>query len=84
MMTDEQGQKLEFIVWSAADLKNFPLQAQMNDAGAIVMIRYRNVQFATPDTKQFDAPRGYTRHRDFLELMQAAALKQGANTPKNK
>ena len=84
MMTDEHGQKLEFIVWSAADLKNFPLQAQMNDAGAIVVIRYQNVQFARPDAKQFVAPPGYTKHKDLLQLMEAAALKPGANTPKKK
>src|SRR5205823_3754324 len=84
MMTDEHGQKLEFIVWSAADLKNFPLQAQMNDAGAIVVIRYQNVQFARPDAKQFVAPPGYTKHKDLLQLTEAAALKPRANTPKKK
>jgi len=82
LMTDEQGQKLEFIVWGAADLKNFPLQAQMNDKGTNVVIRYKKVQFVRPDAKQFGAPSGYTRHQDLLGLMQAAALKQKANTKK--
>jgi len=75
-MTDERGQSMEFIVWSAADLKDFPVQAQLSDGAAQVVIRYRNVQFARPDTKQFDTPAGYTRHQDFIQLMQAAALKQ--------
>jgi hypothetical protein len=84
VMTDKRGQKFEFIVWYAADLKDFPLQAQLNDAGANVVIRYQNVQFDRPDKKQFDAPSGYTRHKDFIQLMQAAALKHGTNTPKKK
>jgi len=83
-MTDEQGQNLEFIVWSAGDLKDFPLQAQVNDAGANVVILYKNVQFARPDAKQFDAPAGYTRHTGFVELMEAAALRQGTKTSKKK
>ena len=81
-MTDDQGQKIEFIVWSAADLKDFPLQAQLNDGGATVVIRYKNVQFSRPDAKQFEPPSGYTRHTDIIQLMQAAAQRQGTNTPK--
>jgi len=83
-LTDDHGQKIEFIVWSAADLKDFPLQAQLNDGGATVVIRYKNVQFSRPDVKQFEPPSGYTRHTDIIQLMQAAAQRQGTNTPKKK
>ena len=83
-MTDEQGQKMEFIVWSAADLKDFPIQAQMNDGGTTVVIRYKNVQLARPDAKQFDPPRGYTKHKDIVQLMEAATKRRGTNTPKKK
>ena len=83
-MTDEQGQVLEFVVWNAGDLRDFPLQAQLNDGGANVLIRYRNVQLTKPDARQFDPPKDYTRHKDFGQLFQAAVLKQGARTPKKK
>ncbi len=83
-MTDDQGQKIEFIVWSATDMKDFPLQAQMNDAGGNIVIRYKNVQLVRPDANQFGAPSGYTKHRDFLQLMQAAAGRQLGNAPKKK
>jgi hypothetical protein len=84
VMTDERGQKLEFVVWNADDLKEFPVQAQMSDAGANVIILYRNVQLSRPDAKQFDAPSGYTKHRDFLELMQVAAARRGPGGAKKK
>ncbi len=54
----------------------------MNDKGANMVIRYKNVQFVRPDAKQFGAPSGYSRHQDLLGLMQAAALKRKANTKK--
>jgi len=83
-MTDDRGQRIEFVVWNAADLKDFPLQTQMNDAGANVVIRYKNVQFARPDAKLFSAPTGYLKQRDILQLMQAAALKKGLSAPAKK
>ena len=79
-LTDDRGQKLEFIVWNAADLKDFPLQAQMNDKETIVVTRFRAVQFGKPDARHFEAPDGYTRHSDFLRLMQAATQKTSAKS----
>lgn len=84
LMTDDRGQKVEFIVWNASDLKDFPLQAQMNDSGSNVIIRYRNVQLDKPDPRQFETPASYKKHKDFLELMQAAAARQNEAAPKKK
>jgi len=75
VMTDDKGEKHEVLVWEAADLKNFPLQMRMSDKGTNVVIRYKDVQFARPDTRQFEAPAGYAKHTDMTQLMQVAMQK---------
>jgi hypothetical protein len=71
-MTDEKGAKREILVWEAADLKSFPIQLRMGEGGTNVVIRYKDVQFAKPEAKQFEAPAGYTKHTDMMQLMQGA------------
>ncbi len=76
VMTDAKGQKAEAVVWNAADLKEFPVQMQMNDKETTVVMRYKEVHLGKPDAKQFDAPAGFTRHTDMQQLMMAIAQKQ--------
>ena len=76
VMTDAKGQKAEAVVWNAADLKEFPVQMQMNDKETTVVMRYKEVHFSKPDAKQFDAPAGFTKHTDMQQLMMAIAQKQ--------
>src|SRR2546427_5833581 len=75
-MTDTKGQKAEAVVWNATDLKEFPVQMQMNDKETTVVMRYKEVHLSKPDAKQFDAPAGFTKHTDMQQLMMAIAQKQ--------
>jgi len=83
VMTDDKGQKGEAIVWNATDLKEFPVQMQMNDKEATVVMRYKDIKLAKPDAKQFAAPTGYSKHTDMMQLMQAAVQRvtPGAGAP---
>ena len=76
VMTDARGQKAEALVWNATDLKDFPVQMQMNDKETTVVMRYNEVRLGKPDAKQFDAPAGFTKHADMQQLMVAIAQKQ--------
>ena len=76
IMTDDNGQKAEAIVWNASDLKDFPVQMQINDKEATVVMRYKEVRLARPEAGQFDAPAGYTKHADMQQLMMVAMQKQ--------
>ena len=76
VMTDAKGQKAEAVVWNATDLKDFPVQMEMNDKGTTVVMRYNEVRLSKPDAKQFDAPAGFTKHADMQQLMMAIAQKQ--------
>jgi hypothetical protein len=76
IMTDAKGQQSEAVVWNATDLKEFPVQMQMNDKETTVVMRYTDVRLGKPDAKQFDAPSGFTKHPDMQQLMISLAEKQ--------
>ena len=75
IVTGEKGDKHEAIVWNATDMKDFPLQMQMNQNEATVVMRYSNIQLVRPDAKQFEAPAGFTKHASVEQMMQGAMLK---------
>ena len=75
IMTDDKGEKHEVLVWEASDLKSFPIQIRMTEKGTNVVIRYKDVQFSRPDARQFEAPAGYAKHTDMMQLMQVGMQK---------
>lgn len=75
VVTGENGEKHEALVWNAADLKKFPIQMQMNQQEADVVMRYTNTQMSPPDAKQFEAPAGYTKYPSVDKLMQEGMMK---------
>ena len=75
LITDDKGQTLEATIWTANDLKDFPLQIKSTEKDTTSIIRYKQVQFAKPDAKQFDAPAGYTEYNSPQELMQGMMKK---------
>ena len=54
------GQKHDAIVWNATDLKKFPLQIQLNQPDATVVMHFSNVNLKKPETSSFEAPAGFT------------------------
>jgi len=74
-VVDEKGAKIEAVVWDATDLKEFPIQMQISQPEATVLMRYREVQFVRPEPKQFEAPAGFTRYDSMEKLMQGAMMK---------
>jgi hypothetical protein len=47
-LTAANGRKMEVTVWTATDLKGFPIQVQTTEKGDTVTFRYRNVKFTAP------------------------------------
>jgi hypothetical protein len=76
VMTDGKGLQTEALVWNATDMKDFPVQMQLNDKETTVVMRYNEVRLSKPDAKKFDTPAGFTRHTDMQQLMIAIAQKQ--------
>jgi hypothetical protein len=76
-LTDDQGHKERITTWEATDLKNFPIQAQLFEAGQNIIVKFRDVKLTAPDAKLFEPPAGYKKYNDMQALMgQAAAGKR--------
>lgn len=75
-LTDEKGQKEKITTWEATDLKGFPVQAQLFEAGQSILVKLRDVKLTRPDAKLFEPPAGYKKYDDMQSLMgQAVAGK---------
>lgn len=70
VMKDDKGTAQEATVWSATDLKDFPVQIQAKEKDTTVVMKFKNVQFAKPDAKQFEMPADYTKYNSLQDLQQ--------------
>lgn len=76
IVTDKQGDKHEFTVWNATDLKNFPIKIEMNEQGNAITQSFKNISFSKPDASLFNPPTGYTKYDSIQEMMQAVMMKK--------
>jgi len=85
-MTDSKGTTKEALMWTAPDLKDFPVKMESNDQGATVTMTYSEVKFTKPDAALFAPPAGFTKHASQQGLMQAAMMRMmgGAGGPPGK
>lgn len=65
----------ELTLWSASDMKDFPLKMQMDVKGSKVSLSFKDVKLTRPDAKVFEAPEGFTKHSDAQGLLAAAMAK---------
>jgi hypothetical protein len=73
--TDEKGNQTEYTVWNATALKDFPVQIMTKEKTDTVIMRYKDVKFVKPDTKQFEKPADFTEYADAKDMMTAVMMK---------
>lgn len=73
--TDAQGKRHEATVWNATDLRDFPVCVATREGDDTVVMRFRQVQFVTPDAAAFEPPPGYTQCADMQVLMAGPVVK---------
>ena len=81
IFTDDKGQKKETLVWNATDLKDFPVRVETTEQGNTVQMTFKQIQFAKPDAKLFDLPKGFTEY-DTIMALQMAAMQKMLELPK--
>lgn len=69
LLTDAQGGRSEFTVWEAASLQNFPVQIATRDRDDTVLLRFRQVKLARPESKDFEPPANFSEHKDVHAFM---------------
>jgi hypothetical protein len=83
-VTDKDGNKHEYTVWNASDLKSFPVKVITSDGGSSVTMLFKNISLEKPAASLFDAPSGYTKYADAQTMMQTEMMKKmggGAAAP---
>ena len=71
--TEENGRTFEWLMWQAADLKDFPVKIEMNsEKGGVISILYRNINQNKPDAALFAPPSDFTRYGSMQEMMMGA------------
>ena len=75
VITDDKAQKHEATVWTASDLRDFPVCVATREGNDTVVMRFRQVQFTRADAKLFEPPSGYTEYPDMQSLMAGAVVK---------
>ena len=80
VVTDKQGDKHEFTVWNATDLKNFPIKIGMNEQGNAITQSFKDISFSKPDASLFEPPTGYTKYGSVQEMMQTVMMKNIGGT----
>ena len=62
---------LDATTWTAPDLKDFPVQILVPDKENMTILRFQQVQLATPAATLFDPPAGFTRFASVDALLNA-------------
>ncbi len=79
-LTGDKGEKAgDATVWSATDLRSFPIQIRMaNDANNTKLNRFRDVKLAPPDAKEFEVPGSLTKYDSPEALLDALSKRAAA------
>jgi hypothetical protein len=83
VLTDASGRKSEAFIWSATDLKEFPVQIQMTEGADTVILRYTNIRLTKPEASLFDLPAGYTTYDSQPAFMMGVMQKMMGGAGKN-
>jgi hypothetical protein len=69
VITDDEGQKSEATVWTAAALRGFPVCVATREQEGTVTVRFRKVDFTPVAATQFEPPAGFTEYADLQAVM---------------
>jgi hypothetical protein len=78
VFTDSKGQKKDALVWSATDLKDFPLRVETKEQDTTVQMNFKQVQLVKPDANLFESPKGFKEYDSIMALQMAAMQKMTA------
>lgn len=68
-VTDDKGAKHEYTVWSATDLKDFPVKIESTESTGASTMMFRDIKLGKPEASQFEPPSDYKKYSQG-ELMQ--------------
>ncbi len=80
VVVNADGQSQELTLWSATDLKGFPVKIYAEAAGNKITLRAKEVKLTKPDAKVFEVPASFTKLDGIPAMVAAATAKFNAAT----
>lgn len=74
-ITDDAGKKSEATIWTATDMRNFPVCVATRENEGTVVIRFRQVQFQSTEAGKFEPPAGFVEYGDIQLLLAGPVVK---------
>lgn len=78
VMKDDEGKEHESTIWTASDLKDFPIKIETVNEGMPSTITFKDVKFDKPDAALFDPPADFQRYTDLGAMMREHMMKRFA------
>jgi hypothetical protein len=75
-LTDDKGAQQHATIWEAADMSNFPIQMQLTEDSATVMMTYKDIKLGRPAESHFAPPSGMAKYDSVNALMSDAITKK--------
>jgi outer membrane lipoprotein-sorting protein len=77
VVTDKEGKKQEATIWSATDLKKFPVKIEQTENGQKLAMFFKDVQLTKPDASLFTIPAELKKYESQQEMMMDIMSRQG-------
>ena len=78
VIKDDQGKEHESTMWTASDLKDFPIKIETVNEGMPSTITFKDVKFDRPEESLFNPPAEFKRYTDMNTMMQEQMMKRFA------
>ena len=75
VISDSTGQSTEATTWEASDLRDLPIQIETRESANTSVIRFKQIQFASPAPGLFEPPTGFTLY-DSAEDLRLSVMKK--------
>jgi hypothetical protein len=76
VITDDKGNKHEYTVWNATDLKKFPVKLDTTEQGHNMTMYFKDVKLSKPDSSVFAPPSDFKKYDSIMALMQGEMMKR--------
>ena len=75
-LLDDKGVQQKAIVWFAKDLKDFPVQIQLTEGEATLVMHFKEIKLGRPEASHFEKPTGMKKFDTMEQLTTDAAMRK--------
>jgi hypothetical protein len=76
IITGKDGQSQEATVWTATELKDFPVRIETSEEGNHVSMQFTDIELSQPAAELFQPPATYKKYENMMGLMQEIMMKR--------